>query len=117
MVNVNSNSKKTLLLGSGFSKNFGGYLPKDVFLKIFNHKKINTKLRSYLLSFREDNYNFEGFYQAVLDLKCDQFSHEEIAAVKSVLTEIYKMMDDLFERKMRTPSNDFSYLSVINFYS
>ncbi|OGT32058.1 MAG: hypothetical protein A3E87_10965 [Gammaproteobacteria bacterium RIFCSPHIGHO2_12_FULL_35_23] len=114
MINADNKMRNTLLLGSGFSKKFGGYLPSD-FFKIFNHKSIAAKLRGHLLSFRENNYDFEGFYQSILDSKDEVFSQEKITIVKKVITEIYKDMDDFFDYKIRSFSSSFSYLSVMNF--
>ena len=59
------NYKKTILLtGAGFSKNFGGYLAKEIWSKIFNdsklgrHANIKEKLKS--------NFDFESVYAEVL---------------------------------------------------
>lgn len=103
--------KSTLLLGSGFSKNFGGFLPSEVFLKIFNHENISSDLKISLLKFQK-NYDFESFYQFVID--CGKYD-EDKNFVKKMMTEIFSEMDNVICRNLYENVIKFSYLAVINF--
>ncbi len=106
---------KALLVGSGFSKNFGGYLPKDICTEIFNHKDTNSKLRNHLVSNFLEHYDFEGFYQNVMDSKNNKFSQNEKLSIKNILTGVYKDMDDCFIHSLDNIKASFSYLAALNF--
>lgn len=52
-----------LLTGAGFTKNFDGFLGKEMWAKVFNNHLIqsNEKLRILL----QDDYDFESVYSKV----------------------------------------------------
>jgi hypothetical protein len=89
------NYKKTVLLtGAGFSKNFGGYLAKEMWSKIFNHpdiKKfplIEKKLKS--------NFDFESVYADVLEDV--SISADDKGNFQRIIIEAYVSMDDMLGR-------------------
>ena len=101
--------RKTLLLGAGFSKNFGGFLAEDIFLRIFNHFELSDDLKDHLMKFISTS-DVEQFYEE----KKDRILHK-------ILTGIFKEMDSIFKEKIESQAannrENFSYLSVIGFVS
>ncbi|MFN7097931.1 MAG: hypothetical protein ACK4PR_10325, partial [Gammaproteobacteria bacterium] len=85
--------KRTLLLGAGFTANFGAPLAKDIWLSLFNNRLIqnNFKLKNLLAQHMED-YDFESFYHNVIS------SNEIESFIKKQLTDeiefIFKHMDE-----------------------
>ncbi|MDB4984688.1 MAG: hypothetical protein JWM20_867 [Patescibacteria group bacterium] len=90
----NLKSKKQILLtGAGFSKNFGGFLAKEMFDEIYNsdHLKKFPTLRDKLLA----TGDFEFFYaEAMLD---KNLTPEEKGAVKAAVQEAYNNLDKIFQ--------------------
>lgn len=62
-LNIKSD-ENILLLGAGFSKNFGAPLANEMWYLIFNHKKIQAqpRIREML-----NNFDYELIYDAVLE--------------------------------------------------
>lgn len=111
-------SRNVLLIGAGFSKNFGGYLAEDVFLRIFNHPKMTDELRSHLLSFSAHatgSYNFEEFYESLADSESRYFSVENKELVEYIIADIFTDMDNVFQARLTSDSSNFSYLSLLSF--
>jgi hypothetical protein len=107
-------TKKALLLGAGFSKNFGGFLADEVFLKIFNHPNLTKQLRSYVETF-VDNSDFEQLYEDILEDKQNQFSIAEKDIIKEVILAIYKEIDAKIQLNIFSTQAPFSYLKTISF--
>jgi len=86
------NYKKTIILtGAGFSKNFGGYLARELWAKIFNNPRmqeisiIREKLRS--------NFDFESVYADVIgDSKLSSYEKE---IFQGIIIESYVSMDNM----------------------
>jgi len=85
-------SSKVLLLGAGFSHNFGAPLATEVWDKIFNLKSGNTqRLRKDMLN--DQNCNFEDFYFKVITGDyTDEEKHIIQDAIKKVFLEIDNML-------------------------
>jgi hypothetical protein len=84
--------KNTILLtGAGFTANFGGFLARDMWLKIFNNpllsnsKIIKNKLRN--------NFNFEEVYSDVLEGNIPNLDSNEREAFIQSLNDAYNEMD------------------------
>jgi len=92
-------NKTVLLLGAGFSKNFGGFLAREMWEKIFNHPLVdNAGDVKWEL---KKNFNFETvyseFYNATTEAKKEQFK-----ILEEVVQDVYKNMND----KLLHPSAD-----------
>jgi len=88
---MNINSKNLILLtGSGFTKNFGGFLGYEMWSLIFNHPLIqsNAKLKEILVN--EPNY--ELAYNDIINDSGS--SEEEINIIKKAVEETYSNLDD-----------------------
>lgn len=83
--------KKILVLtGAGFTKNFNGFLAKDMWSKIFNDPRIQESkgLRGLLIQ----DYDYESVYTKVL--KEVNFSQKDKNTIKQVVEDVYKKLDD-----------------------
>lgn len=103
------NIKKTIFLtGAGFSKNFGGYLSKEIWSKIFNapslniHPAIKEKLKS--------NFDFESVYADVLSDSTISLDGKE--EFQKIIIKAYVDMDDMLGQY--TSNRDDPY--QINFH-
>lgn len=103
------NYKKTILLtGAGFSKNFGGYLGREMWSKIFNHPDLD-KLQSIKEKLRI-NFDFESVYAEVL--ADSNLSAEEKNNFQNVIIAAYDDMDRMLGQYNYTGGDP----SQINFY-
>src|SRR6267142_1631766 len=75
-----------LLVGAGFSANFGGFVARDVGNKIFNRVSAHEQLRDLL----HRNADFESAFEEVLT---GAFSDAERKAFSLALFETYREMD------------------------
>jgi len=108
------NYKKTILLtGAGFSKNFGGYLAREIWSKIFNHPDlekfptIKEKLKS--------NFDFESIYSDVL--KDSSLSLDEKNVFQRIIISAYVDMDDMLSQHNSTNNDPYqiNFRGVSNF--
>ncbi len=79
-----------LLTGAGFTKNFDGFLGKEMWAKVFNNTLIqsNEKLRPLL----QDDYDFESVYSKV---ETDtNLSFDDKKAFQEAVESAYKALDD-----------------------
>ncbi|MDD2901402.1 MAG: SIR2 family protein [Syntrophales bacterium] len=83
-------TKTILLTGAGFTKNFGGFLAKEMWSKIFNHRLVEEyqKLRKLLC----DDYDYESIYHKVLS---GEFSIQEKGAITNAILAAYVSLDDV----------------------
>lgn len=84
--------KKTVLLtGAGFTANFGGFLAKEMWTKIFNNKKLDSapELKMKL----KENLDFEKIYSEILQ-GSGQVHPQERQIFIDCLNEAYIMMDN-----------------------
>lgn len=104
-LNIKSD-ENILLLGAGFSKNFGAPLANEMWYLIFNHKKIQAqpRIRELMLN----NFDYELIYDAVLEGFVDnegvlgkkclpiEFRSDEKEAMMEATNFAYKHIDDVF---------------------
>jgi hypothetical protein len=84
------NKNVMLLTGAGFTNNFGGFLAREMWSKIFNNPLIQAQptLRKLL----QEDFDFESVYFNVLS--GGRFSPEEKEALKNAIEKAYKDLDD-----------------------
>lgn len=86
------NFKKTILLtGAGFTANFGGFLAKEMWSKIFNNPKLNDA-GNLKLELRK-NFDFEEIYSMVLGNRIPNLHPSEYNIFVDSLNEAYSTMD------------------------
>ena len=79
-----------LLTGAGFTKNFGGFLGEEMWLKVFNKPVIQRtpSIRSFLL---QEPLDYENAYQTVMDNP--SLDRSEKAARQQAVMEAYEDLD------------------------
>lgn len=108
--------KTVLLLGAGFTKNFGGLLADEMWTEIFNYKKIQAepRIRKLMLN----NFDYEEVYYSVLEALKDKeglfppikFEIEEQEAIKEATKFAYKCIDDILIRHITAPSPPYPFI-------
>jgi hypothetical protein len=98
-------SENILLLGAGFTKNFGGLLADEMWAEIFNHEKIQAQPR--VTKMMMNDFNYESVYYYVLEDFNDKeglfgqngkwiiFTDEEKDAIKVATKSAYDHIDDI----------------------
>ena len=78
-----------LLTGAGFTYNFGGFLAREMWSKIFNNPAVQShgNLRELL----QKDFDFESVYFTVLR---GQYTAEEKEALRLAVENAYKDLDD-----------------------
>ncbi len=110
------NFKNTILLtGAGFTVNFGGFLGREMWSKIFNYPKLNQagKIKLDL----HDNYNsfdFEKIYSDVLD-NTSKYPDGEKLIYKEAVVEAYKDMNDYITRPDADKTISANQANVLEF--
>ncbi|KKH45720.1 SIR2 family protein [Methanosarcina sp. 1.H.A.2.2] len=108
-MDINSD-EKILLLGAGFSKNFGAPLANEMWYLIFNHKEIqvHSRIRELMLN----NFDYEFIYDSVLEgfadkeglfgKKCSfiKFTDEEKDTIRKATNFAYEHIDKVFTQFM-----------------
>lgn len=90
------NFKKTILLtGAGFTANFGGFLAKEMWARIFNNPALNNA-GNVKLELKKD-FDFESIYSTVFDRRF-AFPTHEIKILESVLNEVYLLLDQTIKQ-------------------
>lgn len=98
-------AENVLLLGAGFTKNFGGLLADEMWAEIFNHEKIQaqSKIKKLMLN----DFNYESIYYSILEGftdknglfgekgKCVKFTNEEKYAIKVATKSAYSYIDKI----------------------
>lgn len=93
------NFRNTLLLtGAGFTANFGGFLAKEMWSKIFNNPKLNDA--GHLKLELRKNFDFEEIYSLVIDSRIRDLHPFERDVFVQSLQEAYLAMDKI----IREPS-------------
>lgn len=88
-------SDTILLTGAGFTANFGGFLAREMWSKIFNNPKLN-EAGNLKLELRK-NFDFEEIYSMVLDNKIPNLHPNEYNAFVEALNEAYLAMDQVIK--------------------
>ncbi len=80
-----------ILTGAGFSADFGGFLAKEMWSKIFNNPKLNDapKIKQEL----KKDFDFEKIYSRIVP-NSSAFNPDEVKAFETALNDAYKIMDD-----------------------
>lgn len=94
-----------LLLGAGFTKNFGGLLAEEMWTHIFNHEEIQASPRIKKLML--NNFDYEDIYYSVLENLKDkeslflpiEFTDEEKKAIKNATKHAYEYIDEIIRNK------------------
>jgi hypothetical protein len=99
-------TKNILLLGAGFSKNFGAPLANEMWYLVFNHEGIQAQPR--LKKLMLNNFNFELIYDCVLLGFIDKegllgekdsfidFTNIEKNAIREAINNAYEFIDEIF---------------------
>ncbi len=103
-----------LLLGAGFSKNWGGRLAKEVWADVFTSRAIQARERVRQALLNEQS--FEAVMEDVLTGKA--YDSEDRKAIIEAVTGTFRRMDELFAQKMITvTSKRINYATLISFLS
>ncbi len=81
-----------LLTGAGYTKNFGGFLGAEMFIKIFNNPKIQNTPRLKELLQTQDKDDFEAAYAEVFERK--GFSEQEQITMANAVETAYQELDE-----------------------
>jgi hypothetical protein len=97
--------QKLLLLGAGFTYNFGGPLATEMWAWIFNSKFIQTqqKLRDLMIH----DFDFESAYYEVME---GNYSEEEKEAMSDAVSSAYYRLDEIVREY------NYNEFSVVNLY-
>src|SRR5690348_9913573 len=97
--------KNTILLtGAGFTANFGGFLAREMWSKIFNNPLLDSA-GNIKLAMR-DNFDFEKIYSSVFDDR-RSYPQGEMDIYKKAVTEAYLSMNDILVDIARRQSKVF----------
>lgn len=90
-------NKTTLLLGAGFSANFGGLLGRDMWAKIYNHPDLDHAgdVKQALKS--EKGFDFESIYTKFY-LETEEVKKAQFQILQRVVDEVYGNMNDAILR-------------------
>ncbi len=105
-------SSRTLLLGAGFSRNFGLPLAKEVLTEMFNIVE-SLQLKVEILNIIESGDNdFEAYYAK----KTNRSITSESQEITEALLSVYNAMDAKILRTIEVPGREeFSSIKVISF--
>jgi len=99
-----------LLTGAGFTKNFGGFLSKEMWVQIFNNSEIQDQecLKNILL----DEFDFESAYSIIMNHK--KISQEEKNSFKRAVEQAYKELDNSIKTyKFNEPNISLKGISAL----
>jgi hypothetical protein len=87
-----------LLTGAGFTHNFGGFLAREMWSKIFNNPLVqaNAEARNLLL----DDFDFESVYSAKMS-----HGEETIKIIRDAVEMAYKDLDDTVKKWVFNQAN------------
>jgi len=104
-----------LLTGAGFTHNFGGFLAREMWSKIFNNPLVqaNTEARALLLN----DFDFESVYSAKITR-----GEETIKVIREAVEIAYKDLDDtvknwVFNHDNPTALNTYGLGDLLSFIS
>lgn len=111
-------AENVLLLGAGFTKNFGGLLASEMWAEIFNNENIQAQPRIKKLMLND--FDYESIYYSVLEGIEDtkglfspiEFTDEEKNAIKVATRAAYDRIDKmLIEHQI---SNYTKWINIVN---
>ena len=105
-----------LLIGAGFSRNWGGWLATEVFEYLLGTHEVQTD--QYIRELLWRNRETGGFEAALDELQSsnDETSRKQLAALNRAIARMFSDMNSSFEAIEFNPSNDSKY-SIIGFLS
>ncbi|MGH6811705.1 MAG: SIR2 family protein [Methylocella sp.] len=113
-MSVSQSGKRMLLLGAGFSKNWGGRLAKEVWADVFTNSTVQARerVRQALLNER----SFEGVMDDVLT--GEDYDSEDLQAIIESVTKTFRRMDTLFMTKsINATRSRLNYGTLTSFLS
>lgn len=84
-------NKHILLTGAGFTKDFGGFLAKEMWSWIFNYPKIKKYPNLSNLLKNENDFDYESIYYKVVE--SDKFDKNEKHAITNAIRAAYEKLD------------------------
>lgn len=106
-------SKNILFTGAGFTKNFGGFLAKEMWSKIFNNPIVQTfpRIKKLLM----DDFDYESIYHRILN---ENYSEDEKNVISDAILEAYRSLDNicsdwLFRNDAPNPVNIYGVNKLI----
>lgn len=84
-----------LLTGAGFTANFGGFLAKEMWAKIFNNPKLNDAVE--LKKELRENFDFEELYSMLIEKNVKNFEQSDLDALENSIDEAYLSMDEIIK--------------------
>jgi hypothetical protein len=101
-----------ILTGAGFTANFGGFLAKEMWSKIFNNPLLdNAGIIKLAL---RDNFDFEEMYSSAFDDR-KPYPEGELKLYKQAVTEAYLAMNDyLLGGNIQISANPKNVLDFLN---
>jgi len=98
-------TNRVLLLGAGFSRNWGGPLSSEIFPRLLGYPKLDAELRSFMLA--HENKGFEG----VLGLLQEEQRHSQernpkLANFEAALINVFRDVNEAYKKIPFNWSND-----------
>ncbi len=84
-------NKHVLLTGSGFTKDFGGFLANEMWSWIFNYLDDNDYLNLKKLLRNENDFDYESIYYKIID---GDFTDKDRKAITNAVRGAYRNLDD-----------------------
>ncbi|MFB0564677.1 MAG: hypothetical protein ACETWK_03260 [Candidatus Aminicenantaceae bacterium] len=113
---ITNNTEKILFTGAGYTANFGGFLAKDMYQKIFNHNELLACQKVKDLMRNEKNeFDYEYIYFSV---QKGDYKKEEKDAINKAILDIYEKLDSIVRNwkyitTSRYPTNIYKVNSLI----
>ncbi len=100
-------STNLLLTGAGFTRNFGGFLAKEMWSKMFNNPSLQgfPRIKDLLLQ----DFDYESIYNKVLH---GSYNDNEKENITNLIHDVYKELDEII--RQWTYTNDSPY--PVNIY-
>jgi hypothetical protein len=83
-------SEIVLFTGAGFTKNFGGFLAKEMWSKIFNNPRVQSYPRVKKLLIND--FDYESIYHRILN---GNYSEDEKNVISDTILEVYRSLDNI----------------------
>lgn len=110
-------SENILFTGAGFTKNFGGFLAKEMWSEIFNNPKVQSypQVKKLLIN----DFDYESIYHKVIN---GNYSEDEKDVISNVILEAYQSLDDIcrdwsFRNDAPNPVNIYGVNKLIERFS
>ena len=110
-------SENVLFTGAGFTKNFGGFLAKEMWSKIFNdpHVQSYPRIKELLVN----DFDYESIFHRILNAN---YSEDEKNVISASILEAYRSLDNicrewLFRNDAPNPVNIYGVNKLIERFS